>query len=51
VAKDTTRLTGLKAVADLGGGAGVATVELTLSKWDENVSISAPPGDQVAPSR
>ena len=49
VARDTTRLTGLKAVADLGGGAGVATVDLTLSKWDETVSIGAPPSDQVAP--
>lgn len=51
VAKDTTRLTGIKAVADLGGGAGVATIDLTLSKWDETVSISAPPADQIAPSR
>ena len=51
VAKDTTRLTGLKAVVDLGGGAGVATIDLTLSKWDEDVSITAPPADQVAPSR
>jgi hypothetical protein len=49
VAKDTTRLTGLKASADLGGGAGVATVDVTFSKWDETVTISAPPADQLAP--
>lgn len=50
VAKDTTRLAGLKATADLGGGAGVATVDVTFSKWDEDVSISAPPADQLAPA-
>jgi hypothetical protein len=49
VAKDTTRLTGLKAAIDLGGGAGVATVDVTFSKWDEAVTISAPPADQLAP--
>jgi hypothetical protein len=50
VAKDTTRLAGLKAAADMGGGAGTATLDITFSKWDENVSISAPPADQVAPA-
>lgn len=49
VAKDTTRLTGLKAVIDL-GQAGKATVDLTFSKWDQPVSISAPPADQLAPT-
>lgn len=48
VAKDTTRLTGLKVTADLGGGAGVATVDVTFSKWDEPVTITAPPADQLA---
>jgi hypothetical protein len=48
VAKDTTRLIGLKAAADL-GVAGSATVDLTFSKWDEAVSISPPPPDQLAP--
>ena len=49
VAKDTTRLMGLEATIDLGGGGGVATVDLTFSKWDEAVSVAAPPPDQVAP--
>lgn len=50
VAKDSTRLMGINAALDLGGGAGVATVSLTFSKWDEAVSIAAPPPDQVAPA-
>lgn len=50
VANDTTRLMGLKATTDLGGGAGIATVVLTFSKWDEAMSIAAPPPDQVAPA-
>ncbi len=48
VAKDTTRLAGLAADADLGPD-GAAALDLTFSKWDEAVSISAPPPDQVAP--
>lgn len=48
VAKDTTRLTGLKLTADLGAGAGVATLDVTFSKWDEPVTITAPPADQLA---
>lgn len=48
VAKDTTRLAGLDVAVDQGAG-GTATVDLTFSKWDEAVSISAPPADQVAP--
>ncbi len=48
VAKDTTRLTGVKVTADLGGGAGVATIDVTFSKWDEPVTITAPPADQLA---
>ena len=48
VAKDTTRLAGLTANAD-GGTAGATAIDLTFSKWDEAVSISAPPPDQVAP--
>ena len=49
VAKDTTRLASLKAAIDL-GGAGTPVVELTFSKWDEPVSITAPPPDQLTPS-
>lgn len=49
VTKDTTRLAGLTAVADL-GDAGTASVQLTFSKWDEAVSISIPPPDQVMPN-
>jgi hypothetical protein len=48
VAKDTTRLTGLKVTADLGGGAGTATIDVAFSKWDEPVTITAPPADQLA---
>ncbi len=48
VAKDTTRLTDVKAAVDL-SDAGNATVELTFSKWDEPVSVTAPPPDQLAP--
>ena len=32
---------------DLGGGGSVANVTATFSKWDEDVSIEAPPADQV----
>ena len=49
VAKDTNRLAGMKADADLGAN-GAAVLDLTFSKWDEAVSISAPPPDQVAPA-
>ena len=49
VAKDTTRLNGLKVAVDF-GNARVAIVDLTFSKWDEPVSITAPPPDEVAPS-
>ena len=48
VTKDTNRLAGMTADADLGAN-GAAVVELTFSKWDEPVSISAPPPDQIAP--
>ena len=48
VAKDTNRLAGMTADADLGAN-GAAVLDLTFSKWDEAVSISAPPPDQVAP--
>ena len=48
VAKDTTRLAGVTADADLGAN-GAAVLDLTFSKWDEAVSISPPPPDQVAP--
>ncbi len=48
VTKDTNRLAGVTADADLGAN-GAAVLDLTFSKWDEPVSIAAPPPDQVAP--
>ena len=48
VAQDTTRLAGITANADLGAD-GAAALDLTFSKWDEPVTISPPPPDQVAP--
>jgi hypothetical protein len=47
VAKDTTRLAGLEATIEMEGGTRSANVDVTFSKWDEDVSISAPPADQV----
>jgi hypothetical protein len=47
VAKDTTRLAGLEATIEMAGGTQQANVDVTFSKWDEGVSISAPPADQV----
>ena len=49
VAKDTNRLAGVTADANLRAN-GAAAVDLTFSKWDEAVSISPPPPDQVAPA-
>lgn len=48
VEQSTTRLSGLTAVLGL-GETGELTVELTFSKWNDAVSISAPPADEVAP--
>ena len=48
VAQDTTRLAGVTARTDLGAD-GAAAVDLTFSKWDEAVTISPPPPDQIAP--
>lgn len=49
VAKDTTRLAGLS--VGIGGGAtGDLTAEITFSKWDEDLTIVAPPADQVQPA-
>jgi hypothetical protein len=48
VAQDTKRLAGITANSDLGAD-GAAAVDLTFSKWDEAVTISPPPPDQVAP--
>lgn len=46
VQKATGRLDSI--AADIAGGAiGAATVGLTFSRWDESVSIVAPPPDQV----
>ncbi len=51
VEKSTTRLAGLTATAaGEPAGAGVQrdlVLEVTFSKWDESVSISPPPADQV----
>jgi len=49
VDKITTRLAGLTANA-AGGATGELSAELTFSKWDEALTISAPPADQVAGS-
>lgn len=49
VDKITTRLAGLTANA-AGGASGDLSAELTFSKWDEALTISAPPADQVAGS-
>lgn len=49
VSKDTNRLAGVTANADLGAN-GAAAVDLTFSKWDEAVSISPPPPDKVVPA-
>ena len=53
VEKATTRLAGLTLVATTSADAGVAgagveaTADLRFSKWDETVSVDAPPADQV----
>lgn len=47
VDKLTTRLVGMT-VAIGGGATGDVTAELTFSKWDDDVTIAAPPADQVA---
>jgi hypothetical protein len=46
VEQDTTQLAGVTAVIGI-GEAGEITADLTFSKWNEGVSISAPPADQV----
>lgn len=46
VAKDTTRLAGLTAVVKT-GDTGEATVTVTFSKWNDPITVSAPPADQV----
>lgn len=47
VDKVTTRLASLT-VAIGGGATGAITAELTFSKWDEDMTITTPPADQVA---
>ena len=49
VEKDTNRLGGV-AVAVAMGDQGSLTVDLAFSKWDQAVTITAPPADQIAPS-
>jgi hypothetical protein len=46
VEKDTLRPAGIDVEADL-GSQGAVTLALTFSKWNEPVSIEAPPADQV----
>lgn len=46
VEKSTTRLAGLTAGVTM-GTSGEATAEIRFTKWDEDVTISAPPADQV----
>ena len=45
----TTRLAGLTAVVAFDANTS-ATVEATFSKWNESVTVSPPPPDQIAPS-
>ena len=47
VDKLTTRLAGLT-VAIGGGATGDVTAEITFSKWGDDMTITAPPADQVA---
>ena len=49
VAKDSTRLAGMT-LAIGGGATGDLTAEFTFSKWDEDLTITAPPADQVQPA-
>jgi hypothetical protein len=46
VEKDSNRLAGLAASVSM-GDQGSLTFDLTFSKWDQTVSVSAPPADQV----
>ena len=46
VEKDNSRLAGIAATVDMGDH-GSLTFDLALSKWDEPVTISAPPQDQI----
>jgi len=46
VEKNTNRLAGLAASVAM-GDQGSLTIDLSFSKWDEAVSVSAPPPDQV----
>jgi hypothetical protein len=48
VERDTNRFAGLAAIVGLGDG-GKITANVALSKWNEPVTIAAPPADQVAP--
>ncbi len=61
VTKDTNKLSGLTVVVDLAAGASAAPgassapgstlkLDVTFSKWDEPVTITAPPADQIAPA-
>jgi hypothetical protein len=48
VERDTNRFAGLAAIIGLGDG-GKVTANVVLSKWNEPVTITAPPADQIAP--
>lgn len=49
VEKDSNRLAGIAATIAM-GDQGSLSFDLALSKWDQPVSVSAPPADQVQPS-
>ncbi len=49
VEKDSNRLAGIAASVAM-GDQGSLTFDLAFSKWDQPVTISAPPADQVQPS-
>jgi hypothetical protein len=48
VEKDTLRLASVAMVVSMGAD-GSLRLDITVSRWDEAVSISAPPADQVQP--
>jgi hypothetical protein len=48
VEKDTNHLAGFAATVAL-GEQGSLTIDMAMSKWDQPVTISAPPADQVQP--
>lgn len=49
VEKDTNHLAGIAATVAL-GDQGSLTFDMAMSKWDQPVTISAPPADQIQPA-